>query len=228
MPVKPPISAAMLVMVARSSTLSSSMASPAYSMTLARRLAAAHVIEAENLQNEIFGGDVGMPLAANDNLHRLGHFDPNIFGDPRIENVGGADAKRDAADRAHMRRMRIRANVQLPRQRVAFKNDGVADAFGTFAVGQFAVQPYSLLLGEILLLEFELRGQIEQAELFLLFGDHLVEKCQVIAEEQDAGGIVDLGVFADIALEEDRRHGRDVFMAEAQIGAGKSGVARLD
>ena len=35
MPVKPPISAAMLVMVARSSTLSSSMASPEYSMTLA-------------------------------------------------------------------------------------------------------------------------------------------------------------------------------------------------
>ena len=38
MPVNPPISAAMLVMVARSSTLSSSIASPAYSMTLASAL----------------------------------------------------------------------------------------------------------------------------------------------------------------------------------------------
>ncbi len=38
MPVKPPISAAMLVMVARSSTPSASMASPEYSMTLASAL----------------------------------------------------------------------------------------------------------------------------------------------------------------------------------------------
>ena len=37
-PVNPPISAAMLVMVARSSTLSSSIAWPEYSMTLARAL----------------------------------------------------------------------------------------------------------------------------------------------------------------------------------------------
>jgi hypothetical protein len=34
-PVKPPISAAMLVMVARSSTLSSAIASPQYSITFA-------------------------------------------------------------------------------------------------------------------------------------------------------------------------------------------------
>ena len=38
MPVKPPISAAMLVMVARSSTPSASIASPEYSMTLASAL----------------------------------------------------------------------------------------------------------------------------------------------------------------------------------------------
>ena len=86
----------------------------------------------------------------------------------------------------------------------------------------------ALLRGEILLLEFELGRQIEQAELLLLFGDHFVEKCQVIAEEQNARGIVDLRVLADVALEENRRHGRDVFVAEAEIGAGKAGVAGLD
>ena len=85
----------------------------------------------------------------------------------------------------------------------------------------------SLLRGEILLLEFELRRQIEQAELLLLFGNHFVEKCQVIAEKDDGGGIVDLGVFADIALEENRRHRRDVFVAEAQIGPGEAGIAGL-
>ena len=80
---------------------------------------------------------------------------------------------------------------------------------------------------EILLLQLELRGQIEQAELFLFFRDHFVEEGQVVAEEQDAGGIVDLGVLAHVALEENGRHGRDVFVAEAQVGAGEAGVAGL-
>ena len=104
----------------------------------------------------------------------------------------------------------------------------MADAFRAFAIGQFTVQFDSLLLGEILLLEFKLGGEVEQSQFLFLFGDHFIQKGQVIAEEDDGGGIVDVGVFAYVALEEDRRHGRDVLVAEAQIGAGEAGVAGLD
>ena len=40
--------------------------------------------------------------------------------------------------------------------------------------------------------------------------------------------IVDRRVFADVVLEEDRRHRRDVLVAEAKVDAGETGVAGLD
>ena len=49
----------------------------------------------------------------------------------------------------------------------------------------------------------------------------------MVAEKQDAGRIVHLGVFADKVFEEDGRHGRDIFMTEAEVGARKSGITRL-
>src|SRR5579862_7485063 len=85
----------------------------------------------------------------------------------------------------------------------------------------------SLLGGEILLLEFELGCEIEQAELFLLFRYDFVEKGEVVAEEDNASGIVYPGVFADVVLEENRGHWRDVFVAEPQVGFGKAAIARL-
>ena len=147
-------------------------------------LAAAHVIEAQNFQNEILGSDVGMLPAANDDLHRLGHFDPHIFRDPGIENVGRADAESHTSDRAHVRGVRIGADIELSRQGVALQHDGVADSFRPFAVFQLAMQLDSLFGCKILLLELELRGQIEQAQFLFLFRDHFIEKGQVIAKKQ--------------------------------------------
>src|ERR1700730_8866970 len=86
----------------------------------------------------------------------------------------------------------------------------------------------ALLRGEVLLLELELRSQIEEAEFLFLFRDHLIEKRQVVAEEQNACGIVHLSIFTDIALKENCGHRGDVFMAEAQISAGKTSIAGLD
>ena len=127
-----------------------------------------------------------------------------------------------------MRGVRVGTDVQLPRQSVTFENDGVADSFRTLTIAQFAVQPNSLLAGEVLLLELELCGQIEQAKLFLLFRNHFVQKRQVIAEEQNGRGIVHLRVSANIMIKKDRRHRRDIFMAEAQVRTRKSGVSGLD
>src|SRR6266566_2163185 len=85
----------------------------------------------------------------------------------------------------------------------------------------------SLPLREIFLLELELRGQIKQAELLLLFVYDFIQERQVIAEEQDRRRIVYLGIFADVVLEEDRRHRSDIFMAEPQVGHGETGITGL-
>ena len=123
--------------------------------------------------------------------------------------------------------MRIGADIQLPRQGVAFQNNRVADPLGSLAVGQLAVQPDSLLLRKILLLKLELRGQVEQSQFFLFLRDHFIKKCQVIAKEQNGRRIIDLRILADIMLEENRGHGRNVLVAEAQIGTRKASVTRL-
>ena len=125
-------------------------------------------------------------LAANHDLHRLRHLHPHILRDPAIEHVRRANAKSDAANRAHVRRMRVRADVQLPGQRVAFQHDGVADALRPLAVFQFSMQLDSLLRRKVLLLELELCRQIEQAKLLFLLRNHFIEKRQVVAEKDNA------------------------------------------
>ena len=90
------------------------------------------------------------------------------------------------------------------------------------------MQPDAARFREILLLQLQLGRQVEQSHLAFLFRQHFVEKREVVAEEQDAAGVVDRLVLAQVVLVEDRRHGRDVLVAEAQIGTGEPGVARLD
>ena len=91
--------------------------------------------------------------------------------------------------------------------------------------------PCSLIpccLAKLLLLQLELRGQVEQSHLFLFFGDHFVEEGEMVAEKADARGIVHRNILADILLVKDGGHRRDILMAEAQIDAGEAGIAGLD
>src|SRR5438552_13409079 len=74
---------------------------------LRQRFAAAHVVEAQNLQNEIFGGYVRMPLAVDHNPHRLWNLHPHVLGDPRIEDIRGADAEGDTSDCTDVGRVRV-------------------------------------------------------------------------------------------------------------------------
>ncbi len=85
----------------------------------------------------------------------------------------------------------------------------------------------SLLRREILLLQFELRRQIEQAKFLLLLRNHFVEERQVIAEKEDTRGIVHLCILTHIALKKDRRHRRDILVAETQVGLRKTRIAWL-
>src|SRR5260370_12049210 len=169
-----------------------------------------------------------MPLAPNDDLHRLRQLDGNIFRNPGINLIRRSDAESNASDGADVRSMRIRPNVYLPRQRVSLEHDRVTDALRALPVGKFAVQLDSLLLGEILLLQLELRGQVEQPHFLLFFGNHFVEKREMVAEEADAGGIVHWNVPTDVLLVKNGRHRRDVLMTEPQIDASEPSVARLN
>src|SRR5258708_33511704 len=98
--------------------------------------------------------------APNPDLHRLRRLPPHVLRYPAVEYVGGADAEGHAPNRSHVWRMRVRADIQLPRQRVTFQHNGVADALRSFAVRQLAMQSNSLLRREVLLLQLELRCQI--------------------------------------------------------------------
>ena len=192
-----------------------------------QRFAAADVIHGQQRQNEILGGDVGPALAADDHSYRLRHLHAHVFGDPGIKNVSSADAESHAAYRAQVRGVRIGAHVELPGERISFRHQRMADSFRALAVAQFAVQLDALRLGEFHLLQLELRGQVEQPHLFLFFGNHIIQKREMVAEKQDGRLVVHRRVFAHVMLVKDRGHWGDVLMAEAQIGAGKSGVARL-
>ena len=54
------------------------------------------------------------------------------------------------------------------------------------------------------------------------------KKRQVVAEKEHRAGIIYRRISSDQLIEENRRHGGDVLMAEAQIGARETGVAGLD
>src|SRR6266481_553503 len=167
-----------------------------------------------------------MPLAPNHDLDRLRHLDANVLRNPGIEYVRRPNAEGNTSDGANVRRVRVRTNIHLPRQRISLQHHRVADALRALPVGKFAVQLDSLLLCEILLLQLKLRGQIEQPHLFLLFGNHFVEKSEMVAEEANARGVVHGNVLTNVLLVKNGSHRRDVLMAEPQIDASKPSVAR--
>src|SRR5579864_3468382 len=121
-----------------------------------------------------------------------------------------------------MRRVRIRADDKLSRHRIAFEHDRVADSFRSFAVGQLAMQTNAFAFRKLCLFELELRSQVEQAHLAFLLGEDFIEKSQVVAKEKYRAGIIHRGFFADKLIEENRRHGRDVFVAKAQVGSSEA------
>ena len=62
----------------------------------------------------------------------------------------------------------------------------MTDTLRAFTVLEFAVQPDSLFVRELLLLEFELRGQIEQTKLLLFFGNDFIQEGKVVAEKENS------------------------------------------
>src|SRR5580658_8642536 len=104
----------------------------------------------------------------------------------------------------------------------------MADALRALAIGQFPVQFDSLSPGKFLLLQPELRRQVQQPHLLLFFRNYLVEKSKMIAEKTNAGGVVHRNIFSDILLVKNRCHRSDIFVTEPQIDASETGIAWLD
>ncbi len=104
----------------------------------------------------------------------------------------------------------------------------MANSFCALAVGQLAMQADPLARCKFALFQLELSCEVEQAHLSLLLGKDFVEKCQMVAKEEHRTGIVDGSIASDKLIEEDRGHGSYVFVAEAQVGAGETGIARFD
>ena len=129
MPVKPPSSAVMLVSVARSSVDSCATAAPANSNTLPTPAPARIARQREQMQHDVLRGHARRAAGHRSSMRSdLRHGHAHRAGDERVRHVGRADAERDAAERAAMRRVRVGADDDLPRQRVALGHHRVRDA----------------------------------------------------------------------------------------------------
>ena len=92
---------------------------------------------------------------------------------------------------------------------------------------ELAVELHALLAREDPLLRLQLIRDIEQPHLDVLGAHHLRQKRQMIAEEEDGLRIVDRLALANELLEEDRRHRRDVLVAEANVRTHETLIAGL-
>ena len=145
---------------------------------------------------------------------------PHVLRDPRIEDGRGAHAEGQRAHRARVGRVRIGADDEHPGLGVVLQDLGVADRLRAHDVALLlAVQPDPLLLGELALLDLQLVGDRQQALLDPLLAHDLVQEGQVVAEEEDCGGVEDLRVGAQLLLEEDGGHRGHVFVRESDVGA---------
>ena len=89
----------------------------------------------------------------------------------------------------------------------------MADGLGAHHVPLLlAVEPNALLLGELTLLDLQLVRHGQEPLLDPLLGHGLLQEREMVPEEEDAPGIVDLGVGPQLLLEEDGPHGGHVFV----------------
>ena len=86
---------------------------------LGESFTALDVVEREQLQDQVFGSDIKARLATDNDFNRFWNFHPYVFGNPGVINVGSADAEGDASDGADMRRMGVRADIELSGKSVA-------------------------------------------------------------------------------------------------------------
>ncbi len=92
---------------------------------------------------------------------------------------------------------------------------------------QLTVQFDALPLGELALLLLELQRHVEQPFLDPFRGHRIAQEREVVAEQQHRVGVRHPLGRAHQLFEEDRRHRRDVFVAEPHVGHHESFVARL-
>ena len=88
-----------------------------------------------------------------------------------------------------------------------------------------AVQPDPLLFRELTLLGLQLVRYREEALLDPLLAHHLVQKRQVVSEEEDGVRVEHPGVRSELLREKDGRHGGHVLVREADVRAEEACLA---
>ena len=105
----------------RASTDSASMTGPENSMRLVGRAVGTDL--AGQVEDEVLGEDAGLQLAVVDDLHRLGHLEPQLARRHRRRAVGRADAGREDVERAVGARVRVAADHEVAGDDVALLGD---------------------------------------------------------------------------------------------------------
>ena len=184
------------------------------------------------MQHDVLGGDTRRNRAVQLDAQHFGHGDPDGAGHERVGHVGRADAERDAAQRAAVRRVRIGAGDELARQRVALRHQRVRYALRARVVrvarrevAQVAVIGEPMARDESAV---RVRKPAHAAdEPAAHVHGTLMHIGQVILERDDGGRIVQFERRAERAVEQVTAHARVVLVDETAVGAHEPAVARV-
>ena len=212
----------MLVSVARSSMFIARTAAPPNSKTRPTPAPARMSGSASRCSTRSFALTPGGSRAVDLDAQHLGHGKAHRAGHEGIGHLGGADTEGDAAQRAAVRRVRIGADDQLARQRVALGHQRVRDALRTFALGLQPVVDQAVCRDE-----FAVRlGQPAHAADQAARDVHgaALDIGVVVLEADDAAGIVQCVAWAEALPQQLRAHAGVDLVDEAPVGAHEAGL----
>ena len=197
---------------------------------LADPLPALEELRAQDVKHHVLRADAGPRRVLQDEARGLGNGDADVLRVPGVRHVGGADAEREAAERAGHARVRVGAGDELTGQRDLLDHLVVADGLRADELPvavDLAIELHALALREVLLHGGELLGGLLEPHVAMGLRHDEIEERQVITKRPYGRGIGDARVFAHLRDEERLGHRRDVLVREANVGAREERIARL-
>ncbi len=133
--------------------------------------------------------------------HRLRDLGPHVLRDPRIEDGRRADSERQAADRAGVRRMRVRSDDQHSGLGILLEDLRMADRLRPQLLPHLlSVESDPLILCELPLLDLELVSHVQKPFFDAFLAHGFRQEGQVVPEEQNARRVHDPAVLAYLLL----------------------------
>ena len=191
----------------------------------ADRAARADRVHLQQMQHDVLRGDAVAQRAVDFDAQGLRHFAAHVARHPAIGDFRCARTECEAAERAGMRRVRIGAARNLPRQRVLLGHQRMTDAFGTRRVVERAVRAHRIVARERRVPFHQIGNARQQSVAHVrnaLRGEH-----QVILERDDVIRRMQRRGLAERAMHQMRAHAGEVVVAEAPVGGDEHAVAAL-